>query len=131
MAAVVAAAEKDPNALTKNAKKVLDEDDETTCGFCAFCILDQDGYGKKTKGSSVDVPWHLASKDGDSVVLEAELPANPLFFLQISSDEGNFFFGQWWLTDSGRSKTNQICDLVPKDCKMIQKSLDGDMSAFE
>ncbi|CAE7526811.1 Top3a, partial [Symbiodinium natans] len=68
--------------LTKGAKRILDEAEENTCGFASFFILDQDGYGKKTKGSSVEVPWHLMSTDGDELLFEAELPANPLFFLQ-------------------------------------------------
>ncbi|CAJ1335933.1 unnamed protein product [Effrenium voratum] len=117
--------------LTKGAKRILDESEENTCGFAAFFILDQDGYGKKTKGSSVEVPWHLMSCEGDEVLFQAELPANPLFYLQVSSEENNFFWGQWWLGDSKRSKTNAICDLIPKDCRLIQKSLEGDTVDFE
>eukprot|EP00933_Yihiella_yeosuensis_P045710 TRINITY_DN41114_c0_g1_i1.p1 TRINITY_DN41114_c0_g1~~TRINITY_DN41114_c0_g1_i1.p1 ORF type:complete len:205 (+),score=58.28 TRINITY_DN41114_c0_g1_i1:78-692(+) len=122
------AAEKE---LTKGAKRILDEENENVCGFCAFFILDQDGYNKKTKGSAVEVPWHLKSAEGDNVVLEAELPANPLFFLQVASEEGNYFWGQWWMGDSKRTKTNQICDIVPKDCRLIHKGLDGDKTEFE
>ncbi|CAE8716450.1 unnamed protein product [Polarella glacialis] len=117
--------------LTQGAKRILDESDENACGFCVFYILDQDGYAKKTKGSAVEVPWYLSSSAGDDIVLEAELPANPLFFLQVSSEEGNYFWGQWWLGDAKRTKTNAICDLVPKDCKAIQKTLDGDVTEFE
>eukprot|EP00930_Biecheleria_cincta_P096888 TRINITY_DN88661_c0_g1_i1.p1 TRINITY_DN88661_c0_g1~~TRINITY_DN88661_c0_g1_i1.p1 ORF type:complete len:202 (-),score=65.01 TRINITY_DN88661_c0_g1_i1:79-684(-) len=117
--------------LTKGAKRILDESDENTCGFASFLILDQDGYTKKTKGAAVEVPWHLASSEGDEVVLQAELPANPLFYLQVASEEGNYFWGQWWLGDAKRTKTNAICDLVPKDCKLIHKALDGDKTDFE
>lgn len=117
--------------LTKGAKRILDEPDENTCGFAAFFILDQDGYAKKTKGCALEVPWHLMSSEGDTVVLEAELPANPLFFLQVSAEEGNFFWGQWWLGDAKRTKTNAICDHIPKECKLIHKTLDGDKTDFE
>lgn len=117
--------------LTKGAKRILDEGEENTCGFASFFILDQDGYGKKTKGSSVEVPWHLVSSEGADMILEAELPANPLFYLQVSSEEGNYFWGQWWLGDAKRSKTNAICDLIPKDCRLIHKALEGDKVDFE
>eukprot|EP00438_Fugacium_kawagutii_P025947 Skav207672 [mRNA] locus=scaffold1857:313240:327323:- [translate_table: standard] len=127
--------------LTKGAKRILDETEENTCGFASFFILDQDGYGKKTKGSSVEdggcglVPWHLMSSEGGHMVFEAQLPANQLFYLGVSSEEGNYFWGQWWLGDCKRTKTNAICDLIPKDqgedCKLIQKSLDGDNVEFE
>lgn len=116
--------------LTKGAKRILDENDENVCGFCLLQILDVDGYTKKTKGSAVEVPFHLVSTQGDAVVLEAQLALNPLFFLQISSEEGSYLFGQWWLGDAKRSKTNQICDLIPKDCHQIQKQLEGDKVDF-
>ncbi|CAE7526828.1 Top3a, partial [Symbiodinium natans] len=38
---------------------------------------------------------------------------------------------QFWLGDAKRSKTNAICDLIPKDCKLIHKALDGDKVDFE
>lgn len=115
----------------KTSTKILDENDELACGFCSFCILDQDGYGKKTKGSAAEAPWHLASSEGDVIVLQADLPANALFFLQISNEENTYFFGEWWLTDTAKNKHNQICDLIPQDCKGIHKSMDGDATDFE
>jgi len=116
--------------LTKGAKRILDDTEENTCGFASFFILDQDGYGKKTKGSNVEVPWHLVSSEGDEIVMQAELPANPIFYLQVSNEEGNYFWSQWWLADSKRSKTNAICDSIPKDCRLIHKALDGDKVEF-
>merc|ERR1712127_264162 len=92
---------------------------------CSLQLLDQDGYAKKTKGSSIQVPFHLASTEGDMVVLEAVFPMNQLFFLQIPGEEGNYLFGRWWVGE--RYSTNsQICELVVKDCQAIHKSLDGD-----
>eukprot|EP00421_Protoceratium_reticulatum_P018687 CAMPEP_0168380460 /NCGR_PEP_ID=MMETSP0228-20121227/12371_1 /TAXON_ID=133427 /ORGANISM="Protoceratium reticulatum, Strain CCCM 535 (=CCMP 1889)" /LENGTH=202 /DNA_ID=CAMNT_0008393525 /DNA_START=44 /DNA_END=652 /DNA_ORIENTATION=+ len=111
--------------LTKGAKRLLDEDDEYVCGFCSLQLLDQDGYAKKTKGSSIQVPFHLASADGDMVVLEAVFPMSQLFFLQIPGEEGNYLFGRWWIGERW-STNSQICELVVKDCQAIHKSLDGD-----
>eukprot|EP00440_Ansanella_granifera_P010692 gb/GFBE01011601.1/.p1 GENE.gb/GFBE01011601.1/~~gb/GFBE01011601.1/.p1 ORF type:complete len:208 (+),score=72.12 gb/GFBE01011601.1/:1-624(+) len=115
----------------KASKKILDENDELACGFCSFIILDQDGYAKKTKGCAVDAPWHLLKSDADSVVMQADLPANALFYLQIANEDGLYLYGEWWLGDAGKSKSNQICDLIPKECKLIQKALDGDKTDFE
>eukprot|EP00747_Dinoflagellata_sp_TGD_P190177 gnl/TRDRNA2_/TRDRNA2_51455_c0_seq1.p1 gnl/TRDRNA2_/TRDRNA2_51455_c0~~gnl/TRDRNA2_/TRDRNA2_51455_c0_seq1.p1 ORF type:complete len:219 (+),score=71.22 gnl/TRDRNA2_/TRDRNA2_51455_c0_seq1:42-659(+) len=114
--------------LTENAKKVLDEADEFVCGFCALQILDQDGYVKKTKGSSIEAPLHLVpGADGDdSVTLEALFPANPLFFLQITNEEGNYLFGRWWLGEAKWSRTNQVVTLIPKDTQAIHKQLDDE-----
>ncbi|OLP94116.1 DNA topoisomerase 3-alpha [Symbiodinium microadriaticum] len=220
--------------LTKGAKRILDESEENTCGFASFFVLDQDGYAKKTKGCSLEAPWHLVSTEGEELVFQAELPANPLFYLQVSSEEGNYFWGsiikassqqqrrrvkagrwfqeeaaaratgkrrselavddvisnmrreagnrglqsldsaalekakqifklaerqgyssivdrfdndveytlspgpktargqgQFWLGDAKRSKTNAICDLIPKECKLIHKALEGDKAVFE
>jgi len=115
--------------LTKGAKRLLDENDENVCGFCSLQLLDQDGYGKKTKGSSSQVPFHLASTEGDVVVLEAVFPMSALFFLQIPGEEGNYLFGRWWLGEKW-STNSQICELVVKDCQSIQRSLDGDKTEF-
>jgi len=115
----------------KVSTKILDENDELACGFCSFCILDQDGYVKKTKGSSIEAPWHLASSDADAVVLQADLPADMLFFLQISNEDNLYFYGEWWLADPAKNKHNGICNLIPKECKLIHKSLDGDRNDFE
>mmetsp|Transcript_2838 Transcript_2838/g.5821 ORF Transcript_2838/g.5821 Transcript_2838/m.5821 type:complete len:199 (-) Transcript_2838:145-741(-) len=115
--------------LTKGAKRLLDEGDENVCGFCSLQLLDQDGYAKKTKGSNIQVPFHLASAEGDMVILEAVFPMNQLFFLQIPGEEGNHLFGRWWLGEKW-STNSQICELVVKDCQSIHKSLDGDKKDF-
>ena len=77
--------------LTDGAKSLLDEDDQNVCGFVALQTLDSDGYPKKTKGTAVEAPFHLVSS-GEEIVLEANFPANPLFFLQISNED-NYLFG--------------------------------------
>eukprot|EP00931_Biecheleriopsis_adriatica_P007292 TRINITY_DN108598_c0_g1_i1.p1 TRINITY_DN108598_c0_g1~~TRINITY_DN108598_c0_g1_i1.p1 ORF type:complete len:227 (-),score=78.60 TRINITY_DN108598_c0_g1_i1:66-686(-) len=115
----------------KASKKILDENDELACGFCSFSVLDQDGYAKKTKGAAVDAPWHLIKSDAETVVLRADLPSNALFYLQVSNEDGLYFYGEWWLADEGKSKTNQICNVVPKECKLIHKNLDGETTDFE
>eukprot|EP00414_Alexandrium_minutum_P006874 CAMPEP_0113839202 /NCGR_PEP_ID=MMETSP0328-20130328/10952_1 /TAXON_ID=39455 /ORGANISM="Alexandrium minutum" /LENGTH=198 /DNA_ID=CAMNT_0000807797 /DNA_START=96 /DNA_END=692 /DNA_ORIENTATION=- /assembly_acc=CAM_ASM_000350 len=115
--------------LTKGAKRLLDENDEYVCGFCSLQLLDQDGYGKKTKGSSIQVPFHLASSDGDMIVLESVFPMNQLFYLQLPSEEGFNLFGRWWLGEKWSTNT-QICELVVKDCQAIHKALDGDKKEF-
>eukprot|EP00933_Yihiella_yeosuensis_P080996 TRINITY_DN94534_c0_g1_i1.p1 TRINITY_DN94534_c0_g1~~TRINITY_DN94534_c0_g1_i1.p1 ORF type:complete len:203 (-),score=71.85 TRINITY_DN94534_c0_g1_i1:268-876(-) len=106
------------------AKKILDADDEFAIGFCAFHILDQDGYAKKTKGGAIEAPWHVASSTAEAIVLEAELPSNALFYLQVSAEDNNYFYGSWWLQEN-KGKNNVICNLVPKENKTIQKELDG------
>eukprot|EP00414_Alexandrium_minutum_P006775 CAMPEP_0113819670 /NCGR_PEP_ID=MMETSP0328-20130328/855_1 /TAXON_ID=39455 /ORGANISM="Alexandrium minutum" /LENGTH=191 /DNA_ID=CAMNT_0000787603 /DNA_START=117 /DNA_END=692 /DNA_ORIENTATION=- /assembly_acc=CAM_ASM_000350 len=111
------------------AKRLLDENDKYVCGFCSLQLLDQDGYGKKTKGSSIQVPFHLASSDDDMIVLESVFPMNQLFYLQLPSEEGFNLFGRWWLGEKWSTNT-QICELVVKDCQAIHKALDGDKKEF-
>eukprot|EP00401_Gymnodinium_catenatum_P056637 CAMPEP_0117502692 /NCGR_PEP_ID=MMETSP0784-20121206/23942_1 /TAXON_ID=39447 /ORGANISM="" /LENGTH=200 /DNA_ID=CAMNT_0005297979 /DNA_START=85 /DNA_END=687 /DNA_ORIENTATION=- len=111
--------------LTEGAKKVLDEANEFVCGFCSLQILDQDGYVKKQKGSNIEAPLHFQSADGDSVVLEAVFPLSPLFFLQITNEEGNFLFGRCWIGEGSWSRTGQLCTLIPKDTQSIANKLEG------
>eukprot|EP00927_Polykrikos_kofoidii_P008982 TRINITY_DN1373_c0_g1_i1.p1 TRINITY_DN1373_c0_g1~~TRINITY_DN1373_c0_g1_i1.p1 ORF type:complete len:204 (-),score=53.45 TRINITY_DN1373_c0_g1_i1:217-828(-) len=118
-------AETKPTELTEGAKKMMDESNELVCGFCSLQILDQDGYARKQKGSSIEGTLHLKSTEGDSVVLEAMFPLSPLFFLQISSEEGQFIFGRWWIGDANWSRSNQLCTLIPHDCQSISNKLDG------
>jgi hypothetical protein len=112
--------------LTEGAKKVLDESNENACGFCALQVLDQDGYVKKTKGSQIEAPFHVTTT-ADSILLEAQFPLSPLFFLQLLNEEGNFIFGRWWLGDAKWSRTNQLCSLIPKDVQVLHR---GDISEF-
>mmetsp|Transcript_16169 Transcript_16169/g.26227 ORF Transcript_16169/g.26227 Transcript_16169/m.26227 type:complete len:197 (+) Transcript_16169:29-619(+) len=112
---------------TEGAQKVLDEKDEYTCGFCALQILDQDGYVKKQKGSQLEAPFHVTSTEGGMVTLEAQFSLNPLFFLQLLNEEGNFLFGRWWLGDAKWTRTNQICNLIPKDVQLLHQ---GEVAQF-
>lgn len=120
----MAAEAKDPKELTDGAKKVLDENDEIFCGFSSLQILDSDGYVKKTKGSSIEGTLHL-KEEGDNIVLESVFPLSPLFYLQIANEEGLYVFGRWWMADAKWGRTNQICNLIPKDCQGIQSKLEG------
>merc|ERR1712107_224327 len=68
---------------------------------------------------------HVKSTDDTAVVLEAEFPLNPLFYLQISNEEGNYLFGQWWVNESKWSRSSQLCTMIPVDTQTIVKKLDG------
>lgn len=116
--------------LTDGAKKVIDETDEYVCGFVALQVLDQDGYVKKQKGSQIEAPLHLASTEGDFVVLQADFAVNPLFYLQLTSEEGQYLYGRWWLGDAKWSRTNQICTLIPKLTQDVHKVLDTGTTEF-
>uniref|UniRef100_A0A7S1APT1 Uncharacterized protein n=1 Tax=Noctiluca scintillans TaxID=2966 RepID=A0A7S1APT1_NOCSC len=112
--------------MTDGAKRFVDEDDQNVCGFVTLQTLDSDGYAKKTKGTAIEAPFHLVSS-GEEIVLEANFPANALFFLQISNED-NYLFGRWWIGDATWSKTNQLCQVVPLRHKDIVKALEKDGS---
>eukprot|EP00746_Dinoflagellata_sp_MGD_P073081 gnl/MRDRNA2_/MRDRNA2_29662_c0_seq1.p1 gnl/MRDRNA2_/MRDRNA2_29662_c0~~gnl/MRDRNA2_/MRDRNA2_29662_c0_seq1.p1 ORF type:complete len:206 (+),score=57.06 gnl/MRDRNA2_/MRDRNA2_29662_c0_seq1:88-705(+) len=118
--------------LTEGAKKVLDENEEYVCGFCSLQIVDGDGYIKKTKGSSIEAPFHIVSKPGDpTVILQAKFAQNPLFYLEVTNQEEHFLFGRWWMGDGKWSRTNQICTMIPLDCRGAHAAMEKTPDAFE
>lgn len=110
-------------AKPEELKKFIDEEDEKFTGFCNLRILDQDGYEKKTKGSVIEAPLFMEKRDG-KVILEAEFPADPLFYLAVQKEEGMYLMGQWWLGSGGWARTNQICSLIPKLTQAIHAAME-------
>mmetsp|Transcript_92783 Transcript_92783/g.267891 ORF Transcript_92783/g.267891 Transcript_92783/m.267891 type:complete len:202 (+) Transcript_92783:348-953(+) len=109
-------------------KKVFDESDEAFCGFISLQTLDQDGISGRTLGAMVKAPLHITSEPGaDQVVMEALfLPANPLFYLELRSEEQYYLWGQCWMDGPTYSEAKTICVLNPvkmQDChKHMEKS---------
>lgn len=108
------------------AAKVLDEKDEAFIAFCSFQILDRDGIGLRTKGSSISAPVHLVSTAGsDTVILEAEFDANdPLFYLTIRNEEDFYLFGQVWMDSAKCNEDKALCTIVPISTQAICKDME-------
>mmetsp|Transcript_3039 Transcript_3039/g.5078 ORF Transcript_3039/g.5078 Transcript_3039/m.5078 type:complete len:196 (+) Transcript_3039:76-663(+) len=110
-------------AKAEDLAKFIDANDDNFTGFCCIQVLDQDGYQRKTKGSMVEAPVFLTKRDG-LVILEAQFPSDPLFYLQIDDREGLHIFGQWWLGPGGWARTNQICSMLPITTQAIAKQIE-------
>jgi len=108
--------EKEKKALEKTIAKIVDENEDNFCGVCSLQVIDEYGYQKKTKGAAIEAPLFIV-KEGGTVKLVAEFTPNPIFFLHLK-DEGDFLYGKWWYGPGNWSRSNQICQLVPKLCKM-------------
>lgn len=108
------------------AEKVLDEKDEAFICHCSFQILDRDGIGIKTKGSSVGAPVHMVSEPGaDPVVLKACFePNDPLFYLELRNEEQFYLFGQLWLDSAKHSEDKAFCTLTPIMTQAIHKAME-------
>eukprot|EP00927_Polykrikos_kofoidii_P034510 TRINITY_DN29272_c0_g1_i1.p1 TRINITY_DN29272_c0_g1~~TRINITY_DN29272_c0_g1_i1.p1 ORF type:complete len:208 (-),score=58.89 TRINITY_DN29272_c0_g1_i1:151-774(-) len=105
--------------------KFVDEEDSNFTGFLCLQVVDQDGYPKKTKGSMLEAPLFLSKQNG-VVVLEAEFPADPLFFLGVPEGDNAYLFGQWWLGPGGWARTNQIGTTIPALGTKISSDIEKD-----
>jgi hypothetical protein len=123
------AEEKEKKAEAKSKKKVLDENDESFCGFVGLQIVDSDGYAKKVKGMDIKGPLFMVSDGatGDPVVLEAEFAMNPLFYIQVPNDESLLMFGQWWIGEK-QSTLGTIGTAIPKSCQTALKDMEKSSS---
>mmetsp|Transcript_4893 Transcript_4893/g.9964 ORF Transcript_4893/g.9964 Transcript_4893/m.9964 type:complete len:210 (+) Transcript_4893:68-697(+) len=110
----------------KAAAKVLDEKDEAFIGFCNVQLLDQDGIGMKTKGSSIQAPLHMVSEAGaGTVVLEALFePSDPLFYLEVRCEEQYFLMAQMWLDGAKYSEDKALCSMIPVKTMDIKKQME-------
>jgi len=118
------AEEKKEKEEAKAKKKWFDEADENFCGFMSLQIVDTDGYAKKTKGMDIKGPMYLVSDaKADTVVLEAEFSANPLFYCQVPNEESLLMFGKWWIGEKPSTLTT-IGASIPKSCQAAHKDME-------
>jgi hypothetical protein len=116
------------------AEKVKDAKDEAFICYCSLQILDRDGIGIKTKGSSVGAPVHLVSApEADPVVMKACFEANdPLFYLELRNEEQFYLFGQLWMDSAKHSEDKALCQLTPMMTQSIHKSMEkSNTKSFE
>lgn len=120
--------EKEQKALEKEQKtidKIIDKEDENFCGFCAFDVIDQDGYKKQVKGCQLDQTplfiQHLPNNKG--VELSASFTIRPHAFLKIDRDSNLFINGLAWYGAEKKSPTNLIGRIVPKSLEKIYNEL--------
>eukprot|EP00927_Polykrikos_kofoidii_P077493 TRINITY_DN7442_c0_g1_i1.p1 TRINITY_DN7442_c0_g1~~TRINITY_DN7442_c0_g1_i1.p1 ORF type:complete len:229 (-),score=57.45 TRINITY_DN7442_c0_g1_i1:169-789(-) len=104
-------------------EKFVDDEDRNFTGFLSLQVLDQDGYAKKTKGSSLEAPLFYSKQTG-VVRLEAEFPADPLFFLGVPQTDNTYLFGQWWMGPGGWARTNQIGMSIPTLATKIHRDME-------
>lgn len=114
----------------KEFNKFLDLEDKTTTGFISVMALDSDGFPRRTKGNSVEAPFAL-KKEGGVVYLEAQVPANPLFYLGVPQEDSFYLYGQCWLGTGGFCRTNQICNMTSLEtCKIHAKMSEESGNSF-
>jgi len=94
--------------------KVFDEKDELFSGTVSLNILDEDGYVRKIKGSSVDAIVHCEKAPEGIKLISCFNPLNPLFHLEIKGEQSHYLFGQIFVGMSKGSKLMEIGRLVPK-----------------
>jgi len=114
-------------AMSKEAaEKVRDVKDEAVICYCSLQILDRDGIGAKTKGSSIGGPVHITSEAGaDKVVMEAEFEtADPLFYLELRNEDQFYLFGQLWMDSAKHSEDKAFCTLTPMLTQAAHKSME-------
>eukprot|EP00929_Paragymnodinium_shiwhaense_P116905 TRINITY_DN86929_c0_g1_i1.p1 TRINITY_DN86929_c0_g1~~TRINITY_DN86929_c0_g1_i1.p1 ORF type:complete len:198 (-),score=61.86 TRINITY_DN86929_c0_g1_i1:111-704(-) len=110
-------------AKPEELKKFIDEDDVNTIGFISVQALDSDGIPRRTKGSNCEAPFSFR-KEGGVIYLEAQIPANPLFYQGVPQEDGFYLYGQCWLGSGGWCRTNQICDMTSLETKKIHDGMD-------
>eukprot|EP00397_Hematodinium_sp_SG-2012_P061882 GEMP01082660.1.p1 GENE.GEMP01082660.1~~GEMP01082660.1.p1 ORF type:complete len:206 (+),score=47.08 GEMP01082660.1:44-661(+) len=99
--------------------KAMDLNDDTFCGFMALQTLDEDGYQKKTKGSSVEAPVHIEHVGNTVKITGYFTTPNPLFYLEIQNSDTQFVFGHVWFGGDKVSRTNEIGKIVPKSMALL------------
>jgi len=108
------------------AEKVLDAKDEAFISFCYVQILDRDGIGTKTKGSSVTGPVQIISEPGaDTVVMQALFAGDdPLFFLEVRNEDQYYMYGQFWMDSAKHSEDKVFCTMTPVLTQSLHKAME-------
>lgn len=123
-------------ALEKEQKamnKILDAKDENFCGFCAFDVIDQDGYKKQVKGCHLDqAPVFISRNSSGKVELTACFTVRPQSFMKVDRDNNLFMNGLIWYGAEKKSPTNLIGRIVPKSMEKCHGELQesGKLSEF-
>jgi len=106
--------------------RIIDEAENSFCGFCSFQLLDSDGSRIHGCGTAVQAPLHLESSaavpatvhqsapgERDLIILEAEfVHSDPLFFLELRAEEGVYLSGQWCVGGPWGSKASTLLAAV-------------------
>lgn len=112
-------------------EKIFDKEDEMFCGFCAFNVIDQDGYSKMIKGCNVEGALFV-ERAGGNVVISASFTPKPHGYLSIQSDQELYINGSLWYGAEKKSPTNLIGRIIPKKMEVIKNEMDkGNGSTFE
>jgi len=108
------------------AEKVKDAKDEACICYCSLQILDRDGIGLKTKGSSVGGPVHLISEEGaDKVVFEALFNADdPLFYMELRNEDQFYIFGHLWMDGSSFNEDKKFLNITPMLTQTAHKAME-------
>lgn len=108
------------------AEKLRDVKDEAFICHCALQVLDRDGIGAKTKGSSIGAPVLITSEEGaDTVVMEACFEASdPLFYLEVRNEDQYYLFGQLWMDSAKHSEDKMLCTLTPMLTQGAHKAME-------
>ena len=94
-------------------------------GWAHLSIRDSDGHSRQIKGSSAQTPL-MATTDGTSVVVEAELvTSNPLSFIRITNED-NFYFTASFILGSchhgHRALDHILLQTIPVNCAQFKDS---------
>jgi len=104
--------------------KVFDEKNELFSGTISLYVLDMDGYAKKTKGSSVEAVLHMEEAPEGVKLVAHFSSSNPLFYLQVKSDDQLYLFGTLSVGLGKSCKMMEIGRFQPKRLSDLDSEID-------
>lgn len=105
--------------------KVFDEKNELFSGTINLYVLDGDGYAKKTKGSAVEAVLHLEPAPEGVKLVAHFSSSNPLFYLQVKSDDSLYLFGTLNVGLGKASKLMEIGRFLPKRLSDLDNEIEA------